>query len=131
MYFNKLNSFQAEGRLTNEPITNFSEKGNLVTTIRVAVKTPYVLEGENQTAFVSFTAVDSEKNKIATNLAEFLTTGSPVYIEGYFDSYSDYDKEETNKINYHEIKRISKFSCLESKTKTEERKEKNSKKAKF
>lgn len=125
MYFSKSNSFQAEGRLTAEPICNFSEKNNLVTSVRLAVKTPFVVDGENQVAYITYTAIDTEKNKIATNLAEFVTTGSPIYLEGYFDSYSAYDKKDPEKINYFEIKRIAKFESLENKAETELRKEKN------
>lgn len=128
MYFSKSNSFYAEGRLTHEPNTNYSDKGNLVTSVRLAVKTPFVKDGKNEVAYITYTAIDSENNKIATNLAEFVTTGSPIYLEGYLDSYSVYDKQDPEKVIYNEIKRIVRFESLENKAETEKRKERNAQK---
>lgn len=122
MFFTKENFFQVEGRLVNEPFVNISEKGNVVTSVRLALKTPFVVDGEYQTSFVSFTAIDSENNRIASNLANFVTVGSPVYLEGYFDSYSNYNKENPEKIDYYNINRIIRFKSLENKEQSEERK---------
>lgn len=125
MFLSLDNHFTAKGRLTREPLANYSDKGNLVTSITIAQKTPFKdSNGESQTAYITYTAIDTGNNKIATNLADFATKGSPITLEGYMDSYSKVDSQ-TGEIIYTEIKRISSFRVEESKQETAKRREKN------
>lgn len=125
MFLSLDNHFTAKGRLTREPIANYSDKGNLVTSITIAQKTPFKdSNGESQIAYITYTAIDTGNNKIATNLADFATKGSPITLEGYMDSYSKVDSQ-TGEIIYTEIKRISSFRVEESKQETAKRREKN------
>ncbi|EME7220449.1 single-stranded DNA-binding protein [Enterococcus faecalis] len=125
MFLSLDNHFTAKGRLTREPLANYSDKGNLVTSITIAQKTPFKdSNGEPQIAYITYTAIDTGNNKIATNLADFATKGSPITLEGYMDSYSKVDSQ-TGEIIYTEIKRISSFRVEESKQETAKRREKN------
>lgn len=125
MFLSLDNHFTAKGRLTREPLANYSDKGNLVTSITIAQKTPFKdSNGEPQFAYITYTAIDTGNNKIATNLADFATKGSPITLEGYMDSYSKVDSQ-TGEIIYTEIKRISSFRVEESKQETAKRREKN------
>lgn len=125
MFLSLDNHFTAKGRLTREPLANYSDKGNLVTSITIAQKTPFKdSNGESQIAYITYTAIDTGNNKIATNLADFATKGSPITLEGYMDSYSKVDSQ-TGEIIYTEIKRISSFRVEESKQETTKRREKN------
>lgn len=125
MFLSLDNHFTAKGRLTREPLANYSDKGNLVTSITIAQKTPFKdSNGESQIAYITYTAIDTGNNKIATNLADFATKGSPITLEGYMDSYSKVDSQ-TGEIIYTEIKRISSFRVEESKQETAKRREKN------
>ncbi|MGG5373487.1 single-stranded DNA-binding protein [Enterococcus sp. AZ196] len=120
MFMTTDNHFTAKGRLTKEPEANYSDKGNLVTTITLAVETPFrdSNTGKNSIAFLNYTAIDMGENKLATRLAKYVTKGSLVTIEGYNDSYS---KTVDGKTHYAEVKRITFFRNEESKEVTETR----------
>lgn len=124
MFMTTDNQFTAKGRLTREPEANYSDNGNLVTSITLAVETPFrdSATNKNAVAYVNYTAIDMGESKIATNLATMVTKGSLVSLVGYNDSYS---KVVDGKTKYTEVKRILSFRNEESRETTEKRKKAN------
>ncbi|TRM73768.1 hypothetical protein DJ523_06495 [Sulfolobus sp. E5] len=88
MFLNTDNQFTAQGRLVREALVNISENGNAICSITLAQKTPFRSKGENETAYITYTAIDTKNNDIATRLAKYTTKGSLVSLVGYFDSYT-------------------------------------------
>lgn len=121
MFLQTDNQFIARGRIARDPFVNYSKNGNLVTTITLAQQTPFKNENnEYTTAFISYTAIDTQKNKIATRLAEYAVQGTPISLIGYHDSYSYMD--DNGKEQYPQINRISQFRIEENKAAAEKRK---------
>lgn len=119
MFLHTDNQFTAQGRLVREANVNISDKGNAVCSITLAQKTPFRVNGENEVAYITYTAIDTKNNDLATRLAKYTTKGSLVSIVGYFDSYI---KENTKGENeFIQVNRISSFRNEESKKKTEDR----------
>lgn len=119
MFLNTDNQFTARGRLVKEANINISENGNAVVSIVIAQKTPFRKNGENETVYITYTAIDTKNYDIATRLAKYTTKGSLVTLIGYLDSYINED-EKGNK-EYIQVNRISSFRNEESKEKTENR----------
>ncbi|MBL1227273.1 single-stranded DNA-binding protein [Enterococcus sp. BWR-S5] len=119
----KMDNFVSiEGRLAKDPYVNFTKKGTAVTEITVMTTTP-----TGRSVPVTVKAFSTEKNKIADNMADYLTKGSPVRIEG-FNDFSSYTKDG-NPI-YDKYVNATNFKALESKQQTEERRAKNAEKEK-
>lgn len=119
MFLNTDNQFTVRGRLVREAIVNISENGNVVTNIRLAQKSPFKQNGEHQTVFIDYTAIDTKNDSVATRLAEYTAKGSLVSLVGYFDSYVKED-EEGNK-EYIQTNRIRSFRSEETKKEVEAR----------
>lgn len=118
MFLNSDNQFTARGRLVREAVVNFSENGNAVTSITLAQKSPFRKDGENETVFITYVAIDTKNNDIATRLAKYTTKGSLVSLQGYFDSYV---REVEGKNEYIQTNRISSFRSEETKEEVEAR----------
>lgn len=119
MFLQSDNQFTVRGRLVREANVNISDNGNAVSSITLAVDTPFRINGENETAYVTYTAIDTKNNDIATRLAKYTAKGSLITLIGYFDSYVKSNDEGENE--YNQVNRISSFRNEESKEKTEER----------
>lgn len=124
MFLQSDNTFNARGRLVQEPTVNISDSGNVVTSITLAQKTPFKNEsGEYTTVFIEYLAVDTKTSKVATMLAEYNTKGSLITLEGYHDSYVK--TLSNDKKDYRQINRISSFRSEEGKERTEQRRKEN------
>ena len=119
MFLNTDNQFTAQGRLVREALVNISENGNAICSITLAQKTPFRSKGGNETAYITYTAIDTKNNDIATRLAKYTTKGSLDSLVGYFDSYTKVN--EKGDTEYYQTNRISSFRNEETKEKTEER----------
>lgn len=119
MFLSGDNKIQARGRLTRKPVVNISNSGNVVTTITLAVKTPFKENGKNVVVFVDYVAISNQKDKIGDRLAEYTAKGSLVTLEGYIDCYKK-DKPDGS-YEYIQANRITSFRCEESKEKTLQR----------
>lgn len=104
------NIFIAKGRLAKEPIINVSsETGNIVVGIVLAQKKKYKDENGNyQTVFIEYMANDTANTKIASRLAEYVTKGSLVTLQGFHDSYKKDGK-------YFQVNKITDFRSEENK----------------
>ena len=116
------NQFTAQGRLVKQAIVNISENGNAVASITLAQKTPFRSKGENETVYLTYTAIDTKGNDIGTRLAKYTAKGSLVTLIGYLDSYVKEDEKGSKE--YIQVNRIQSFRNEESKEKTEERRNK-------
>lgn len=116
------NMFIAKGRLAKAPTINVSpETGNIVVGIVLAQKKRYKDEhGNYQTVFIDYMAHDTEKSKIATRLAEYLTKGSLVTLVGFHDAYQKNGK-------FLQVNKITDFRNEEGKKFTEIRRENQNK----
>ncbi len=116
------NQFTARGRVVETPQINISEKtSNAIVTITLAQDHPFKKkeDGTRETVFIKYTAIDTQNNKIATRLAEYVAKGTLVSLIGFHDSYYKINSE--GKKEYFEMKRILSFRNEESKEKTLER----------
>ena len=104
------NFFIAKGRLAKEPIINVSsETGNIVVGIVLAQKKKYRDDnGEYQTVYIEYMANDTANSNIASRLAEYVTKGSLITLQGFHDSYQKDGK-------YYQINKISDFRSEENK----------------
>lgn len=122
MFLHTDNQFTAQGRLVREAYVNISDKGNTVCSITLAHKTPFRVNGENEVAYITYTAIDTKNNDLATRLAKYTTKGSLVSLVGYFDSYVKENNKGENE--YFQLNRISSFRNEESEEK-QKKEEKN------
>ncbi|QNT13126.1 single-stranded DNA-binding protein [Lactococcus lactis] len=116
------NQFTARGRVVETPQINISEKtSNAIVTITLAQDHPFKKkeDGTRETVFIKYTAIDTQNNKIATRLAEYVAKGTLVSLIGFHDSYYKINSE--GKKEYFEMKRILSFRNEEGKEKTLER----------
>lgn len=119
MFLSTDNQFTAQGRLVREGLVNITDNGNVICSITLAQKTPFRTNGENEVAYITYTAIDTKNNDIASRLAKYTTKGSLVSLVGYFDSYVKENKNGENE--YHQVNRISSFRNEETKEMTEKR----------
>ncbi|MBV7392387.1 single-stranded DNA-binding protein [Enterococcus sp. ALS3] len=122
MFLNSDNQFTARGRLVDNPFINISqETGNAIVSITLAQDHPFKKKGDGtkETVFINYTAIDTQNNKIASRLADYVVKGSLVSLVGFHDSYVK--TNEQGKKEYLETKRILQFRNEESKERTEER----------
>ena len=119
MFLNTDNQFTVRGRLVREAVVNISENGNAVTNITLAQKSPFRTNGEHETVFISYVAIDTKNNDIATRLAEYTAKGSLISLVGYFDSYVRED--EKGQPQYIQTNRIQSFRSEETKEEVEAR----------
>ncbi|MGO1581518.1 MAG: single-stranded DNA-binding protein [Mammaliicoccus vitulinus] len=122
MFLSTDNQFTSRGRLVKEAVINISENGNAIASITLAQKKPFKIEGEFETVYINYTAIDTKTNDIATRLAKYTTKGSLISLVGYLDSYVKEDKEGKKYIS---VNRISAFRTEESKEETEARRKEN------
>lgn len=122
MYLHSDNRFTARGRLVKDPfITISQETGNSLVSITLAQPHPFKKksDGTREKVFVTYTAIDTQNNKIASHLADYVVKGTLISLEGFHDSYvrtlSNGERE------YIETKRILQFRNEEGKNKTNER----------
>ena len=125
MFLSTDNQFTARGRLVKEAVINISDNGNAIASIILAQKKPFRVEGDFETVYINYTAIDTKNNDIATRLAKYTTKGSLVSLIGYLDSYV---REEEKERKYISVNRISAFRTEESKEETEARRKENLKK---
>lgn len=118
MFLNSDNHFTARGRLVKDPyITISQETGNSLVSITIAQEHPVKKNesGEKEPVFISYIAIDTQSNKIASRLADYVVKGTLISLEGFHDSYvkthSNGDRE------YIETKRILQFRMKKVKIK--------------
>lgn len=122
MFLHADNRFTARGRLVDNPFIAISQDtGNALVSITLAQSHPFKKksDGTRETVFIRYTAIDTQKNKIASHLADYVVKGSLVSLEGFHDSYVK--THPNGDPEYIETKRILYFRNEEGKTKTDER----------
>ncbi|PGU98939.1 single-stranded DNA-binding protein [Bacillus thuringiensis] len=120
MFMQSDNIFIAKGRLATNPVVNISGTGNVITTVKLAQKTPFRTDNnEFKTVLVEYVAIDTKNNKLGTRLAEYTTKGTLITLEGYHDSYSK--ENNSGSEEFYQVNRITAFRNEEGKEKTLQR----------
>lgn len=78
-----------EGNLVKEPLLKYAESGTAITTFRVAVDRDKSKEGKDKADWLNIVCF----GKVAESVAEYLTTGSHVLINGRLQSRSWEDSD--------------------------------------
>ena len=122
MYLHSDNRFTARGRLVKDPFIKISqETGNSLVSIILAQPHPFKKksDGTREQVFITYTAIDTQNNKIASHLADYAVKGTLITLEGFHDSYVR--TRSNGEREYIETKRILQFRNEEGKNKTDER----------
>lgn len=77
------------GRLVRDPELRYTQSGIAVANFNLAVNRRFVKEGEQQADFIQCVVW----NKVAENVAKYLTKGSQVALEGRIQTSSYEDKD--------------------------------------